>query len=128
MCSKFKINGFMKLKFTIFTFSPGIQTQKRMPKEGLNFTDNFELNHLNYSASDGRKAYGQDSSYHNYLNYSQSVSVSKRQNRHPRNIWNSMEFQNKPYINENSKRIANSKKTTNQSVHSRLHQQALAKQ
>jgi len=38
------------------------------------------------------------------------------------------DYTNKPAINQKSKRIANSKKTSNISVHNRLHQQALSKQ
>ena len=65
--------------------------------------------------------------YSNYLNYSKSNESSKKRKR-LQNLWSSIEYTNKPAINDKSKRIAQSKKTTNISVHERLHQQAISKQ
>lgn len=66
--------------------------------------------------------------YTNYINYSQSVTGSSNRRRQLRNLWASTDYRSRPYINWKSKQIANSKKTTNISVHERLHQQALSKQ
>jgi hypothetical protein len=108
--------------------SKGVQTQKRGVKEGLYFVDNLDMSSLNHSSSNMKKLYESSTPYANYLNYSKSVGGSATQNRHLKNLWNSMDYKNKPSINERSKKIANSKKTTNISVHERLHQQAVSKQ
>lgn len=99
-------------------YSSGIQTQKRKPKQGLYFIDNLETNTLNHSMTNMKKLYNTQNPYTNYLNYSKTVTGSSSNNA----------MFGRPYINENSKRIANSKKTSNISVYDRLHQQALSKQ
>ena len=63
------------------------------------------------------------------MRYSNTItSGPSRTNKHKHNLWKSVEWSSKPSINEKSKRIANMKKTSNISVHDRLHQQALSKQ
>lgn len=67
--------------------------------------------------------------YSNYLRYSNTITSGPSwTNKNKQNLWKSVECSSKPSINEKSKRIANMKKTTNISVHDRLHQQALSKQ
>lgn len=45
-----------------------------MPKEGLNFIDNLDMNTLNHSAANMQKLYTSQTPYSHYINYSQSVS------------------------------------------------------
>jgi hypothetical protein len=79
--------------------------------------------------SKARKYYETHTPYTNYLNYSQNVRGPwTQQNRNYKNVCNSIDGNIRPWINEKSKRIANSKNISNASVHSRLHQQAMSRQ
>lgn len=82
---------------------------------------------LNQSLNNVNTLYNYQTPYANYLNYSQSIKSSIKQ-LNSKNLWHSMEGDHRPWINEKSKKIANSKKTSNISVHNRLHQNALSKQ
>lgn len=95
-------------------------TQKTNQRDSLHLIDS--LGDINGSMKIGN--------YGDNLNYSQAMtkSCTNNNNRYKKNIWETSEVKPKPYISEKSKIIANSKKTTNASVHDRLHQEALSKQ
>lgn len=110
-------------------YNNGLNTQKQMVKQNINFMKNLDSRSLNQSMGNANVAYNNvaQTPYGEFGNYNQSLRSSSK-HKSGSNLWYSVGQDNKPWINDKSKQIANSKKTSNISVHNRLHQHALSKQ
>ncbi|CAI2360937.1 unnamed protein product [Moneuplotes crassus] len=150
-CTKHNIQEELKAAFTSQVFANISQVRKDITKEESKYLPLQKSPSVltrvdNYYHSNTQKANTRDKMYlvddlgeenysmklkHHRNQLSNSGFISKPCSNPQSNIRKNQESEDlraKPMINEKSKFIANSKKTTNQSVHQRLHQQALSKQ